>query len=616
MIPFHSRQTQFKSVPGALATEQSLHLRITLPRSMKCSGARLVVVKEGETPVPYGMFWAGMNGTELEWWELDFTATTPGLYWYYFELDTPWGASRIMHAGRGVGVINASDAPFQLTVYDKDFTTPDWLKGGLIYQIFPDRFYNSGQTKKNVPDDRVLRSDWGGEPYWKPREDGKVLNNDFFCGDLKGIEEKLDYIAALGVNCIYLNPIFESHTNHRYDTADYLAVDPLLGGEKDLRSLCKAAKKRGIHIILDGVFSHTGSDSRYFNRAGRYDTVGAFNSQQSPYYSWYKFIEWPHKYQSWWGIDVLPELIEENPEFQHFICDVGGVLHHWMDCGVSGWRLDVADELPDCFLDRLRESVKAKDPEAIIIGEVWEDATTKFAYGQRRRYFMGGQLDSVMNYPFATSILQFVRSGGGANLADTVMELAEHYPPQVLAVVMNHIGTHDTERAITRLAGLPADGRDRSWQSGRMLDEAEYRHGVQLLKLASVLQYTLPGVPSLYYGDEAGMQGYRDPFNRYAFPWEQINRDLSVWYTRLGQIRKNCKALVDGSFDPLFTSQDSIVYLREGRGSSLLVGVNRGNVPAEVSIPAEWEKANPLLGSLPQAGKLAVPPFSAVLLSR
>lgn len=614
MIPFSSRDKNFRSVIGALATGQPLHLRISPPRSIHCSGARLVVVKENETPVRYGMYWAGMHGEDREWWELDFSATTPGLYWYYFELDTPWGVNEITNAGNGQGKLNAAGGAFQLTVYDKNFGTPDWLKGGLIYQIFPDRFYASGAPKTNVPVDRVLRSDWGAEPEWKPTAEGKVLNRDYFGGDLQGIEQKLDYIRDLGVNCIYLNPIFESHSNHRYDTADYLAIDPLLGDEKVFRSLCSAAKKRGIRIVLDGVFSHTGCDSRYFNISGRYDTLGAYNSKESPYYNWYKFINWPNDYQSWWGIALLPELIEENPDFQEFICGKNGVARHWMRCGASGWRLDVADELPDSFLDRFRTAVKEENTDTMVIGEVWEDATTKFAYGQRRRYLQGGQLDSVMNYPFADAVLTFVRSGGADGFVNKVMSIVEHYPPQVLAVLMNHIGTHDTARAITALAGEPCQQHDRSWQSGRILSEEAYARGIQLLKLASLLQYTLPGVPSLYYGDEAGMQGYRDPFNRFAFPWDHIDKELHNWYVQLGQIRKDSPCLAQGEFVPFYAQEDAVVYLRQNKAQTMLVAVNRGDSALQLALPGLWDRAQCVLGNPPVDEMLSLPACSAAVL--
>ncbi|MDE6110595.1 MAG: glycoside hydrolase family 13 protein, partial [Eubacterium sp.] len=374
---------------------------------------------------------------------------------------------------------------------------------------------------------------------------------------LKGIEEKLDYIKELGVSCIYLNPILEENSNNRYDTADYEKIDPLLGTENDLKSLCKKAKEKGISIVLDGVFSHTGCDSKYFNLYSKYDSVGAYNSKASPYFEWYKFTDYPNEYHSWWGIKLLPEIIEENESYREFICGKNGVLRKWLRCGISGWRLDVADELPDIFLDDLRKAVKAENEDAIIIGEVWEDATNKFAYGERRRYLLGEQLDSVMNYPFADAVLNFVKYGGSEGFFNTVMGIVENYPPCVLNVLMNHIGTHDTERAITRLAGENADGYGRDWQHEHNVLSAEnYEKGISMMKMASLIQYTLPGVPSLYYGDEVGLQGMKDPFNRACFPWDNMDDALHKWYKRLGEIRNGCKAVVNGSFEPVFSGYD------------------------------------------------------------
>ena len=305
---FDSRKTEYKSIVSAIATDEDVKFRIVVPRSMGCTGANLAVYKDGEDTVYYGMFWAGMCGEDNEFWELHFSATTSGLYFYHFELDTPWGKSFIKNIGNGCGDFSIDGSEFQQTVYDKNFKTPDFLKGGIIYQIFPDRFYNSGKKKKNVPETRVMR-EWGDEPFWDESQMNGLWNNDYFGGDLKGIEEKLDYIEGLGVSCIYLNPIFEANSNHRYDTADYEKIDPLLGTEADLKSLCKKAAEKGISIVLDGVFSHTGCDSKYFNLYGKYDSVGAYNSKESPYFDWYKFTDYPNEYHSWWGIKLLPEII-------------------------------------------------------------------------------------------------------------------------------------------------------------------------------------------------------------------------------------------------------------------------------------------------------------------
>ncbi len=613
---FNSRKKEYKSVISAIATDEKVRLRIVVPRSMGCSCAKLAVYKDGESTVCYDMFWAGMCGNEHEYWELHFSATTSGLYFYHFELETPWGITYIKNIGNGFGDFNASAAEFQQTVYDKSFKTPDFLKGGIIYQIFPDRFYSSGKPKQNVPTGRVMRK-WGEEPYWNEAQFGSVWNNDYFGGDLKGIEEKLPYIKSLGVNCIYLNPIFEANSNHRYDTADYEKIDSLLGTEDDLKSLCSAAKKLEISIVLDGVFSHTGCDSKYFNLFGNYPPNGACDSVNSLYYSWYKFKHYPDDYESWWGIKLLPEVHEENPAYREYICGKNGILRKWLRCGVSGWRLDVADELPDVFLDDLRSAVKAENTEAVIIGEVWEDATNKFAYGQRRRYLLGDQLDSVMNYPFAEAVLNFVKYGAAEAFMNSVMAVAENYPPCVLHELMNHIGTHDTMRAITFLAGENAEGRDRTWQQqNNILPADKYEKGVQMIKLASFLQFTLPGVPSIYYGDEVGMQGMKDPFNRACYPWGNENKELYSWYKRLGEIRRGCSAFAQGEFVPVYAASGAVAYERHGDKNAVLAAVNNSDLQVEISVGSEWDNSYSFFDNAAFGGKLLLEPKSVALLSR
>ena len=614
---FNSRKIEYKDKIRAIATDEKVKLRIIVPRSMKCCGATLCVVKENESPAYYSMFWAGMCGDDNEYWELHFFATTPGLYWYHFELDTPWGRSFVRNVGRGVGDFAPDASDFQQTVYDKNFKTPDWLKGGIIYQIFPDRFYSSGTEKHGVRRSRVMRR-WGDEPFWREEQMNGIWNNDYFGGDLKGVEEKLLYLANLGVTCIYLNPIFEANSNHRYDTADYEKIDPLLGTEDDLKSLCKTAKEQyGISIILDGVFSHTGCDSKYFNIYSNYDDVGAYNSKESPYYPWYKFINWPDEYHSWWGIKLLPEVIEETPEYREYICGKNGILRKWLKCGISGWRLDVADELPDVFLDDLRRAVKDENSDAVIIGEVWEDATTKLAYGERRRYLLGEQLDSVMNYPFADAVLNFVKFANADAFIDSVMSIIEKYPPQVTNVLMNHIGTHDTERAITRLAGENCEGYGRHWQhEHNKLSDYDYYRGVSMMKIASLIQYTLPGVPSLYYGDEIGMQGMKDPFNRACMDWYEPNTELHRWYKRLGEIRRGCKAFERGSFVPIYCSYKTVAYLRSGDNNEVLVAVNLDENAVDINVGNQWDNAYYFFESTVQNGNLHLEPFRYTLLTR
>ncbi|MCI6245113.1 MAG: glycoside hydrolase family 13 protein [Eubacterium sp.] len=613
---FNSRKKEYKSQISAIAVDEQVKFRLVVPRCIKCSCARLAVFKDNESTVYYNMFWAGMCGESHEYWEIHFSATTAGLYFYHFELETPWGNSLVKNVGNGEGDLNAEGTEFQQTVYEKDFKTPDFLKGGLIYQIFPDRFYNSKTPKKNVPESRVMRK-WGEEPYWQESQMNGIWNNDYFGGDLKGVEEKLEYLSGLGVSCIYLNPIFEAHSNHRYDTADYEKIDSLLGDESDLESLCKKAHGLGISVILDGVFSHTGCDSKYFNMYNRYNTVGAYNSKSSPYFSWYKFTDYPNGYKSWWGIKLLPEVSEEDEGYREYICGKNGILRKWLRLGISGWRLDVADELPDVFLDDLRKAVKEENENAVIIGEVWEDATNKFAYGERRRYLLGEQLDSVMNYPFADAILNYVKFGNAQAFMSGIMSIVENYPPCVVNVLMNHIGTHDTERAITRLAGESAEGKDRAWQhSHNQLSDYDYLKGISMMKLASLIQYTLPGVPSLYYGDEAGMQGMKDPFNRACFPWDNINKELYKWYKRLGEIRRGCKAFKEGSFEPLYAADGAIAYVRRSEENSVLTAVNNSNSELQIPVGEEWDNSYSFFEFSSKNGILTLPPYQFALLSK
>ena len=617
MLIYNSRDKNYKSIISAIATNQKCKFKIAVPRNMGCSGAQLAITKEDEDTVYYSMFWAGMCGDDTEYWELHFSATTQGLYFYHFELDTPWGKTFVKNIGNGIGDVAANGSDFQQTVYDESFKTPDFIKGGIIYQIFPDRFYNSNTEKKNVPDVRVMR-EWGEEPYWNEEQMNGIWNNDFFGGDLKGVEQKLDYIAKLGVTCIYLNPIFEAHSNHRYDTADYEKIDSLLGDENDLKSLCKTAKEKyGISIILDGVFSHTGCDSRYFNMYSRYKELGAYNSKSSKYYDWYKFVDYPDNYRAWWGIKLLPEIIEENESYREYICGKNGILRKWLRCGIAGWRLDVADELPDIFLDDLRNAVKAENENAVIIGEVWEDATNKFAYGERRRYLLGQQLDSVMNYPFADAILDFVRFGHGEYFFDSIMNIVENYPPQVLNSLMNHIGTHDTERAITRLAGSDNNGRDREWQyEHNRLDAYDYLKGISMMKMASLIQFTLPGVPSIYYGDEIGMQGMKDPFNRECMKWDCQNSELLKWYTRLGEIRRGHKVFSDGEFRHVYCNGSAIAYERFNDEESVLVAINNSDTDIDIYVSNEWDNSYSHFDFKSENGVIHLPSKRYAMLSR
>lgn len=572
---FDSRNIIHKNPFGAVKTGTAVHFKITLPRDFHCSQALLVVQKGDESKQFSEMFWCGMNGDSNEWWECHFTTESAGIYFYHFECRTDHGTRSLMRNGGGKAVLQGFDR-WQMTVYD-DFFTPDWLSGGLIYQVFPDRFNKSGALPEHIPNGRVIHENWNEGAVWWPAEDGEIHNNDFFGGNLKGIEEKLPYLKSLGVTCIYLNPIFEAYSNHRYDTANYSKIDPLLGNEEDFSRFCESAKKLGIHVILDGVFSHTGSDSIYFNRENRYDSIGAYQSQDSEYSSWYNFKNHPNEYDCWWGFTTLPNVNETDHAYNEYINSESGIARKWLRLGADGWRLDVADELPDEFLDKFNLAVKKENKNALIMGEVWEDATNKMAYGFLRRYLLGKQLDSVMNYPFRDAILTYILGSDSYRFFEIISAIIENYPPQCLHVLMNHIGTHDTERILSLLGGINANGLNREQQSQQKLSEEQFSLAVKRLKIASLIQYTLPGVPSLYYGDEAGMQGLKDPFNRETFPWGNENQELTEWYKSLGKLRQNHNVFNQGGFKQVYCHGNIIAYKRfDGKNQSVLIISNTG----------------------------------------
>ena len=612
--PFDSRNILYREKIGALAEGETLRLKVLLHFDAHVHNAFLCYKDDNAD------YYTEIEMRATDWLEgyrfYECELKLPeGLYWYHFRYTSDFGEFFVSKTETSLGIVSRTVSDWQQTVFLKDYKTPDWLDGGIIYQIFPDRFYSSGKPKKNVPDDRFICSDWNKTPEYRQPKEICRLGNDYYCGDLAGIEEKLDYLSELGVSCIYLNPIFEAHSNHRYNTADYMKIDPLLGDEKDLCSLIIKAEQKGIAIILDGVFSHTGDDSLYFNKHNRYDSIGAYNSPDSPYANWYKFKEYPDDYHSWWGIETLPETIEENESFSDFITGKNGVLRYWLKKGIKGWRLDVADELPDCFLDKIRTAVKANDEDNYLLGEVWEDASNKISYGTRRRFLRGLQLDSVMNYPFANAIVDFLKGGSAESLMNTVLSVIENYPPQAVKLLMNHIGTHDTARILTRLGTDRLVGADREAQANIVLNDEEYKRGASLLKLAAVLQFTLPGVPSIYYGDEAGMQGGSDPFCRAGYPWGSEDNSILDFYKELGRLRRNSGAFRSGEFIPVLSDDSVIAYIRKTKENSAFIAVNRGDIEKQVVIPSEFHNRRNSMGKQPENGIAWLQPFEYLIVT-
>lgn len=606
----------YKSIFGAIRQFHTCRFSIRLPKNVILDFAPvLILVRTGykERFIPM---------VELEEEEdcfvysAKYTPYFADVHYYYFAYTVGGVRSYIKKVNCHEAGINVGDL-FQLTVYAKEYKTPDFLKGGVMYQIFPDRFCKSGKKHENVPSDRIIRDDWGGTPYYKPDENGHVWNNDYFGGDFAGIQSKLPYLHDLGVTCIYLNPIFESHENHRYNTANYMNADPLLGTNEEFAELCSEAKKYGISVILDGVFSHTGADSIYFNKFNRYDTLGAYNSKESRYYDWYSFFDYPNGYEAWWGIDTLPNVWENNASYTDYICGDTGVLNYWMSLGAAGYRLDVADELPDQFLDNLRKCVKGFDDEKIVIGEVWEDASNKESYGIKRRYLLGDQLDSVMNYPFRDAILNYVKGGSPVDLENSIMTIIENYPKPSVDVLMNFVSTHDIERAINRLGGEYCDDKSKDWMAERYLSPEEYQRGKNLLKAAMALQFFLPGVPSIYYGDEAGLQGYKDPFNRRCYPWGSEDTELISYVRELCRVRKSLDVMKDGRVYFVYRDDKVVAFARTG-DTDAIIFVNRSGETASIGNVSEalsrFENLRPYLGEFSD-NTVQVKPYGYTIIS-
>ncbi len=531
---------------------------------------------------------------------------TPELAWYRFELRRQDGQAVTLPER-------------QLTVYENT-VTPDWFGRGVSYQIFPDRFCRS-----RIPDpagmvgDRTVHENWADTPDYLPDETGEVRCRDFFGGDLPGIISKLDYLQDLGVTTLYLTPIFESASNHRYNTADYRAIDPMLGTEEDFRTLCGQAHRRGMRVVLDGVFNHTGNVSRYFNADGFYPDLGAAQSQESPYYNWYRFIRWPEEYDAWWGIKTLPAVEETQASYREFIIQgEDSVVRHWLRCGADGWRLDVADELPDSFIAQLRSALEAEKPDAVLLGEVWEDGTNKIAYGQRRRYLLGRETHGLMNYPFRKAAMDWLLGGDAAAFRDSMEALRENYPAPAFYSAMNFLGTHDTPRILTLLGGEPTPESKTDRAAARLTPEG-YDLARRRLMLGTMLLYAFPGSPTVFAGDEAGQQGYEDPLNRRTYPWGQEDEALLTWFRRLGQLRKERPSLQQGDITYPYAQGGGLAVQRRAGDQVSLAAMNAGPEPLELKLP--WSQGTATDAMTGQqflasdgAVHLTLPGYSGVLL--
>ena len=499
-----------------------------------------------------------------------------GLYFYYFEVDIDEnGNNKKLFYGKNHEDGNVCEYlyeelnKYQITVHE-DFEIPSWYKEGIMYNIFVDRFNNGNRNKKpsNPKKNSFIYSNWSDTPMYIKDTNGEIIRWDFHGGNLRGIIDKLPYLSKIGVSIIYLSPIFESSSNHKYTTGDYKTIDPMFGDEEILKELIEKAKKIGINIILDGVFSHTGADSKYFNKFGNYDELGAYQSKDSKYSSWYTFNEFPDDYKCWWGIKDLPNVNELDKNYMDYIIyDEDSVINKWTSMGIKGWRLDVADELPTKFIKELRKELKKNDPQSILVGEVWEDASNKISYNERRNYFVGDQLDSVMGYPFRENIVSFLKGNiTSRQLNNKFMTIKENYPKESFKANLNLISSHDVTRIKTELN----------------YDEAKIR-------LAVATQMTFEGVPYIYYGDEAGLCGGTDPDNRKTYPWKNEDEDMIEFYKESINTRKKYNVLTNGDTEFIDTNDDDVFgYIRfNDNNEKILILINRSLENKKISINIE-----------------------------
>lgn len=565
---FNSRKIECKSPYGAVKCGEKLSLHFPIA-SWVSVDKMFVFIRLGDVSTPVEMrFEKSENGFSV--YTADYVFDAAGIYYYRFEMRNRDGVWYYGRGENGESVCGENLPEWQLTVYKSTYKTPDFAKGNIIYHIFVDRFNRADgvKTKRKYR----LHESFSESPE-VVSADGKYYADDFFGGNFNGIREKLDYLEELGVGIIYLSPIFKAYSNHRYDTGDYLKVDELLGTEDDFKRLLDAAHEKGMKIILDGVFNHSGADSLYFNKFGTYDSLGAYQSKSSPYYDWYFFKKFPDEYACWWGCDNVPDLNKSNKDYRALVFGKNGVVEKWQKLGADGWRLDVVDELPIDFVNLLIKKIKSVNKDALVIGEVWEDASTKVSYGELRPYLLGDQLDGTMNYPFMNAIIAYVRDGDEKFFKDTVQSILENYPKETVYCLMNSLGTHDTVRIINALSDVRAHGWSKTHKLGYKLPDSEYEKAKKKLYLASVLQFTLPGIPSIFYGDEAGLQGFDDPINRRPYPWGSEDKEILAHYKKLGRIRRENRAVFSGGFN-MRDENGLVAYERAVGDDEILIAVN------------------------------------------
>jgi len=540
---------------------------------------------------------------DRERWEGRYKFDAIGVYGYYFEFEV--GGRTYLYTNnanpipftrevgsQGLGTVvnpplRERIRRFRQTVYRADYKVPDWARDAVYYYIFPDRFRNGDPANDPKPGvDKFhegtveFHKNWLDKPWVAHSGDGSddQYSNDFFGGDLKGITDKLDYIKALGANTLYINPIFRASSNHKYDTADYRQIDPHFGTEAEFEKLNREAAKRGIRVVLDTSLNHVGRDSIYFNRYGNFAELGAFDRDKiqpgSKYYPWFTF--YPNEknpdlqYKGWAGISDLPEFDKSQRSLRDYFYGRDGVMQHWLARGLSGWRMDVAPWIPDDFWREWRTAVKQAKPDAVTVAESFFDSS---------KFFLGDEFDSTMNYIFRSTVVAYANGAKASDVYRNLELMRENYPPQAFSVLMNLIDSHDSSRALYDFGW-----RDEAKDSAETVALAKQR-----LRLAAFFQMTFPGSPAIYYGDEVGVTGGDDPFDRGTYPWPDLGGKpddvMLADYKKLTKLRHDHPVLRHGSLDaPGYVDDHVVVMYRRDEGQWAIVATNNDSAARTVKV--------------------------------
>lgn len=507
---------------------------------------------------------------------------TNAIYHYYFTFKA-----------NGQYMSLKNNEKFKLSV---NFDVPDWAKGKVMYHIFLDRFNRGSQTKLKPMPKRHIHTSWNEEMQIGPDNEG-IWNNDFYGGDLKGIENKLDYLKELGVDIIYISPVVKSQSNHRYDTADYEMVDPYAGTNEDLKNLCDKAHELDIKVILDAVFNHTGNDSKYFNEFGTYGNLGAYQSKDSIYSNFYRKHEenGQIKYEYWWGMKNLPECDGYSKEWIDYITGENGIIDKWFDLGIDGLRLDVADELNDEFIKKIRTAVKRNKQDGFILGEVWKNPMR-----MNRGYISSGRaMDSVMDYLLIDALLRYFKYSDKDKLNQILNEILIEYPDDTIKTLMNFTSTHDITRAINLMAtdefqkhgewawNLNNDNYD--WCKNYHLSKEDYNNGKKRLAPYIFTLTFFPGILSIFYGDEIGMQGMGNLSNRKPYPKENHDKEVFAIFKTAGNIRKIETFLRDADIKIKEINDNYFSFERYDKNNKMLITVSRIGYDQDINTPEEYQ---------------------------